>query len=132
MAEPRKYRETVHDHRRPPRPPFDDAPLGLCRVCGKPTPPPLRRWHKDCLFHWLIASDPSFARRAVYLRDRGACAICHKTTEDWEVDHKLRLRDCPRVLAYWLLSNLQTLCRPCHVRKTSEENRAAQSERTDQ
>lgn len=131
MADPCTDETCDHDHRRPPRPPFDDAPKGLCRVCGNPTVPPLRRWHKTCLYHWLIASDPKFARRAVWFRDRGICAQCGEHDPDWQVDHKLRLRDCPRILAYWLLTNLQTLCRPCHVRKTSEENRAASLERND-
>ena len=124
------------DHRRPPRPPFDAAPTGLCRMCGDTVRGRARRWHQPCLHLWLICSDPRAARLFVFARDKGRCASCDyedaRLHGDWHVDHKLRLRDVPRILAYWLPANLQTLCIACHHEKTADENLRARKEQDDE
>jgi 5-methylcytosine-specific restriction protein A len=137
-------------HRRPSIP-FSDAPRGSCRWCGDPIlhedgpkcgePNFRRRWHPTCVDHYN-ESDPREARRRVRKRDRGWCAVCgldtvklrrsirgkgafQKTRElgfkprksFWELDHIVPLIDG----GGHELANLQTLCTPCHKRKTSAE-----------
>lgn len=120
------------DHRHPPRPPHETAPDGLCRMCGtfagRGVSGRQRNWHPNCLSLWLVCADPRAARAFVFKRDGGTCAMCGVTDPridgEWDVDHRLRLRDVPRELAYWLPSNLQSLCRAvCHRLKTAAENR---------
>jgi len=121
------------DHRRPPELPFGNAPAGLCRMCGEPTIPGKngrpRRWHARCLDLYLVASDPKCARIFLFRRDKGKCASCGKKADRlddaWHVDHVRRLRDAPRDIRYWLPENIQILCIPCHVRKTTAEQRAS-------
>lgn len=120
------------DHRRPPRPPFASAPTGICRLCGtwagRGVTGRRLNWHPSCISLWLVCSDPRFARAFLFKRDGGQCARCPtvdpRPDGAWHVDHRVRLRDAPRELAYWLPSNLDTLCVPCHIDKTAEENRA--------
>ena len=49
------------------------------------------------------------------------CVIDGRTKAATEVDHILPLKDYPD-LAY-IRSNLQALCKTCHLDKTSKENR---------
>ena len=137
-------------HRRPIIP-FSDAPRGACRWCGDPIlyedgpkrgePNRRRRWHPACVDRYN-ESDPREARRRVRKRDRGRCAVCgldtvklrrsirgkgtFKKTRElgfkprksfWELDHVVPLIDG----GGHDLANLQTLCSPCHQRKTSAE-----------
>ncbi len=137
-------------HRRPEIR-FSDAPRGTCRWCGEPIlhesgskqgkPDFRRRWHPDCV-DFYNQSDPREARRTVRKRDRGHCAECgldtnalrrkirgrgsHRRLRElgfkprkslWELDHIVPLIDG----GGHELSNLQTLCTPCHKRKTALE-----------
>ena len=103
-----------------------------------------RRWHPDCVEAYN-RSDPREARRQVRRRDRGVCADCGLDTYALRRRHRgrgstRRLRELgfkPRK-SLWELdhivplidggghepSNLQTLCTPCHKRKTAGEARA--------
>ncbi len=139
-------------HRRPPIR-FSDAPRGTCRWCGDsilvetgPRKGELnrrRRWHPACVLTYN-QSDPRETRRRARKRDRGICALCQLDTQAlrrkvrgrgraaklralgfrvrgslWEVDHVVPLIDGgPHDL-----ENLQTLCTPCHKRKTASEAR---------
>jgi 5-methylcytosine-specific restriction endonuclease McrA len=138
------------DHRRPAIP-FSDAPQGSCRWCGEailhaggPRRGEVnrrRRWHPACVDHYN-ESDPREARRRLRKRDRGRCASCgldtvklrhsirgpgsFKKTRElgfkprrsfWELDHIVPLIDG----GSHDFSNLQTLCTPCHQRKTTAE-----------
>jgi 5-methylcytosine-specific restriction protein A len=140
-------------HRRPPIP-FSDAPRGTCRWCGEPILHAdgdkgghvnrRRRWHPRCAREYN-ASDPREARRRVRRRDRGLCRECCLDTVKlrrelrgkgmtaklrdrgfkprkslWELDHIVPLIDG----GGHELENLQTLCVPCHERKTAAEARA--------
>jgi 5-methylcytosine-specific restriction endonuclease McrA len=137
-------------HRRPEIR-FSDAPRGVCRWCGDPIvhekgekrgePNRRRRWHQACVDEYN-RSDPREARRMVRKRDRGHCASCgldtyalkrstrgkgsHRKLRElgfkprkslWELDHVVPLIDGGTHEA----GNLQTLCTPCHKRKTAAE-----------
>ena len=58
-------------------------------------------------------------RRVVLDRDRWRCAACRGYGR-LEVDHVTPMADGGPV---WAISNLQALCRGCHFRKTTVENR---------
>lgn len=104
-----------------------------------------RRWHQACVDIYN-ASDPREARRRIRRRDRGRCAICRVDTyrirrelkkirrgraqatrergykprqSFWELDHVVPLIDGGSHDD----DNLQTLCTPCHTRKTADEAR---------
>lgn len=140
------------EHRRPAIP-FPDAPRGQCRWCGNPIlhgrgarrgqPNRRRRWHAGCVEAYN-ATDPRELRRRVRRRDRGRCALCRLDTYAlrrrtrgarqwaelrargfrrrrslWELDHVVPLIDG----GSHELSNLQTLCVPCHREKSASESR---------
>lgn len=136
---------------RRPSIPFSDAPQGTCRWCGAATLHESgprkgernrrRRWHPACVEEYN-RSDPREARRLVRKRDRGFCVACgldtyalrrrirgrgsHRKLRElgflprrslWELDHVLPLVEG----GGHELSNLQTLCVPCHRHKTRRE-----------
>jgi 5-methylcytosine-specific restriction endonuclease McrA len=141
------------EHRRPSIP-FSDAPRGTCRWCGEPIlhgPGPKqgradfrRRWHPACVAAYE-ASDPRVLRTTVRKRDRGVCCSCgvdtnrlrrelrgkgraaklralgfHPRRSLWELDHVVPLIEGGDHGG----SNLQTLCVPCHRRKSAVEARS--------
>jgi 5-methylcytosine-specific restriction endonuclease McrA len=147
------------DHRRPPIP-YSDAARGLCRWCGeeilylkgahKGQRDRRRRWHPQCVEDYE-ASDPREARRRIRKRDRGHCADCGLDTYGlrrslrgkgmtralrdrgfvprrslWELDHIVPLVDGGSHDP----SNLQTLCTPCHKKKTAQEARKRAAHRS--
>lgn len=68
-------------------------------------------------------------RAQVVKRDRGLCQAClrqGRVTIGREVDHKVQKADAKRMgwtqVQYDDLSNLWLLCKPCHRRKTAEDN----------
>jgi 5-methylcytosine-specific restriction endonuclease McrA len=132
---------------------FSDAPRATCRWCGeaivyasgarKGKPDRRRRWHPRCVDAYN-ATDPRELRRRVRRRDRGRCAACRLDTYElkrrmkgrgmwsrlrekgfvrrrslWELDHIVPLIDS----GSHDLSNLQTLCVPCHRKKSARESR---------
>ena len=149
------------DHRRPVIR-FSDAPRATCRWCGEAIvhlegtlegkPDRRRRWHPECVDAYN-ATDPRELRRRVRGRDRGRCAVCRLDTYElkrrmkgrgmwsklcakgfvkrrslWELDHIVPLIDS----GGHDLTNLQTLCVPCHREKTARESRERASRRTTQ
>lgn len=105
-----------------------------------------RRWHRECVDVYNT-SDPREARRRIRKRDRGRCAGCGVDT--YQVRRELRKIGRGRARAirergykpgqsFWELDhivplidegshddqNLQTLCTPCHSKKTAVEARA--------
>lgn len=49
----------------------------LCKWCGTETKPPRRVWCSDaCTQEFLVRTDQSYARHAVWRRDKGRCALC--------------------------------------------------------
>jgi 5-methylcytosine-specific restriction protein A len=141
---------------------FSDAPRGTCRWCGEAIvylggakqgkPDRRRRWHPECVDAYN-ATDPRELRRRVRRRDRGQCAVCRLDTYAlkrrmkgrgmwsklcekgfvrrrslWELDHIVPLIEA----GSHDLSNLQTLCVPCHRKKTACESRQRAIRRTTQ
>ena len=139
-------------HRRPEIR-FTDAPRGTCRWCGEailhgegPKQGRVdyrRRWHPACVDEYN-ASDPRELRRRIRKRDKGVCRACGLDTRKlsrevrgrgrrkrlrelgfkargslWELDHIVPLIDGGGHEP----ENLQTLCVPCHLAKSAEENR---------
>lgn len=103
-------------------------PNGNCRWCEGPVQPPRRTFcGPPCIHEWKLRSNAGYLRRCVFERDRGKCAQCGRTDATWEADHILSVVEgggsCD-------LSNLQTLCRTCHVAKTADlARRRAESRR---
>ncbi|EQD70948.1 HNH endonuclease, partial [mine drainage metagenome] len=62
------------------------------------------------------------ARTYVMYRDRYSCRLCgvRRRARDLEVDHITEIWAGGAALEY---SNLQTVCRPCHRRKSAESRR---------
>lgn len=64
-------------------------------------------------------------RAACHERDKGICCACGAKNGPWYADHIHPLwladRQNPEHLRYWRAGNLQTLCGPCHARKTKRE-----------
>ena len=60
-------------------------------------------------------------RREVLERDGYRCRVCGKAGR-LEVDHVVRMEDSPGIDPYDV-SNLQAICRGCHIAKTADENR---------
>ena len=60
-------------------------------------------------------------RRRVFERDGWRCRSCGKAAR-LEADHIIRLEDEPGLDPYDE-TNIQALCRGCHIAKTAEENR---------
>jgi len=141
------------EHRRPEIR-YSDAPRGTCRWCGdlilhdsgekRDQVDYRRRWHPVCVDRYN-ESDPREARRRARKRDRGVCQACGLDTNRlrrsvqgrgraarlralgfptrrslWELDHIVPLIDG----GTHDLSNLQTLCAPCHRSKSARETRA--------
>ena len=132
----------------------DDQGRPLCRFCGALVIPPRRAWcSKKCVDGYLALTDWRVIRRRIRKRDKGVCAACscdtnrlrrvlkHIARRDyvgllrslgfnpkrslWEADHIVEVvrggtND---------LSNLATLCVPCHKAKTREFARVRAQER---
>jgi 5-methylcytosine-specific restriction endonuclease McrA len=118
----------------------------LCRRCGIEVTPPRRTFCSDrCVHEWRLRTDAGYLRDQVFRRDRGICADCGTNTmqvsgalrklnwrgrqrrcaalgiplarlrSPWDADHIVPVAEgggeCD-------LSNLRTLCIPCHRRAT--------------
>lgn len=117
------------DHRKLPLPPhFDNPTPGTCRWCNQligPTPkgkPSRATWHKECVNEYRFLYWPSVQRRVVARRDNYKCASCGVNCRGaWDLDHIKPLWESNGDPSFWQLGNMQTLCRPCHKTKTSQE-----------
>lgn len=114
----------------------------LCRWCNLEVPARRRTFCSEyCVHEWRLRTDPGYLRERVLERDRGVCAQCAQDTlaaylhlrklrgparrvalarwglktlnrsSLWDADHILPVREgggeCD-------LSNIRTLCLPCH------------------
>jgi hypothetical protein len=53
----------------------------LCRWCGKETKPPRQGFCSDsCAHEWTVRHNANYARRQVWNRDQGVCAMCGTNT----------------------------------------------------
>lgn len=127
----------MSDYRKPPKPlHYHSAPKGFCRYCGEEIIKNGKRnnranWHPACVKKYTLVHFPRETRKAVYRRDQGVCATCGHSSgrRGWELDHRQPLVEAQGRIEYWELPNLQTLCRPCHVAKTSAEATARADKR---
>lgn len=122
----------------------------LCRWCGTEVKPPRITFCGDaCVHEWRLRTDPGYLRRLVFARDHGVCAECgtdtvalvaelrglrrqgyepwrkrveelgigHRRGSYWDADHIVPVAEgggeCD-------LSNIRTLCIPCHQKATAE------------
>lgn len=124
---------------------------GRCRVCGKDTDPARTLCCEECEDTYLLGTDNSYLRSRVFARDEGRCARCgldtvrlrvaytiasttypqeskdnliklgfylvRKTPVLWHADHIVPIKNRGALT----LDNVQTLCVPCHKRKTESE-----------
>lgn len=110
------------------------GPLGhaLCRQCSTEVAPPRRTFCSDsCIHEWKIRTQPVYARKQVFKRDRGVCALCRYDSAAssfvWEMDHIVPVVEGGGSCG---LENLRTLCVPCHRAVTAElKRRLAESRR---
>lgn len=126
--------------------PKGQAGRNLCRQCSNECPKKQQTFcSSECVDAWKIKTQPPFARRKVHQRDGGVCADCGRACDAlkielskldkaersarlveygyppkaqhlWEMDHIVPVVEgggsCD-------LSNLRTLCIPCHRKVTA-------------
>ncbi len=86
-----------------------------------------RNWHEDCATEYMLIYHSKEQRAHIRKRDGGKCNHCGKHAHRWDVDHIRPLVEQKGVKAedldwsYYSLDNLQTLCKPCHKKKTKSE-----------
>lgn len=119
----------------------------LCRHCreNEVTPPRRTFCSDNCVHEHRLRSDPGYLRAQVYLRDKGVCAECGVNTTEWErelnrlgfqeryafrqrlglPEHRYSFWDADHILPVAEgggecdLSNIRTLCLPCHKKATA-------------
>jgi len=69
---------------------------------------------------WRFRRDLEKAKFQVWLRDKGLCAKCGEIPERHETDHIIPISQGGEPFE---LTNLQTLCYPCHLEKTTDERK---------
>lgn len=107
-----------------------------CRYCGQEVPPGKRTFCGElCVHEWKVRSNPGYARKQVFKRDKGRCAECNEprftgtfrnhrgvvveyssAVPIWEMDHILPVSEGGGECG---LDGLRTLCQPCHKRATA-------------
>ena len=107
---------------------------GICRWCGKKIIENKKHntrktWHQDCATDYMIIYHSTEARKHIWKRDKGKCNGCGKqcTRRGWDLDHvkplmeQKGLKENQLDWSYYKLNNMQTLCRPCHKKKTKQD-----------
>ena len=122
------------DFRKPPKPKsYWTKTKGQCRWCGQMifkengTINERRSWHEDCATLYMIIYHSREQRAQLRKRDGGKCNHCGKVSKRWDADHIKPLVEQKGLkaeeidLSYYMMGNLQTLCKPCHRKKTNSE-----------
>ena len=123
------------DFRKPPKPnSYYVQEKGICRWCGKKIiengiHKTRKTWHQDCATDYMIIFHSTEARKHIWKRDKGKCNGCGKqcTRRTWDLDHVKPLMEQKGIKgnkldwSYYELQNMQTLCRPCHKKKTKQD-----------
>lgn len=115
------------DRRRPTVTPPFQGQLGKCCWCGGVLTGRQIRWcGQPCVDQFLVAKgDQGHARKLLHKRDAGKCAICRTTPDErksaglpmtWDADHTVPIVEGGALA----MSNLRTLCRPCHRIETKK------------
>ena len=123
------------DFRKPPKPnSYYVQEKGICRWCGKKIIENKKHntrktWHQDCATDYMIIYHSTEARKHIWKRDKGKCNDCGEqcTRRGWDLDHVKPLMEQKGIKGnkldwtYYELNNMQTLCRPCHKKKTKKD-----------
>ena len=123
------------DFRKPPKPnSYYVQEKGICRWCGKKiienkVHNKRKTWHQDCATDYMIIYHSGEARKHIWKRDKGKCNDCGEqcTRRGWDLDHVKPLLEQKGIKGnkldwtYYELNNMQTLCRPCHKKKTKKD-----------
>lgn len=118
------------DHRTPPKPEsYLNPKKGYCKWCSKEI---LNKkgelnlrayWHKDCVHEYKMIYWVQYTKKIIYKRDKGVCSSCGcQSKKWWHLDHIKPLIESNGEMSFWEPDNLQTLCKKCHIKKTSIEN----------
>jgi len=121
--------------RKPPKPnSYYVQEKGICRWCGKKiienkVHNKRKTWHQDCATDYMIIYHSGEARKHIWKRDGGKCNDCGEgcTRRGWDLDHVKPLMEQKGIKgnkldwSYYKLRNMQTLCRPCHKKKTKQD-----------
>ena len=121
--------------RKPPKPnSYYVQEKGICRWCGKKiienkVHNKRKTWHQDCATEYMIIYHSGEARKHIWKRDKGKCNDCGEecTRRGWDLDHVKPLMEQKGIKGnkldwtYYELNNMQTLCRPCHKKKTKKD-----------
>lgn len=118
-------------------PPMKLAPKPYCTLCGLSVQPPRRSWHNECIEAFLPHTQFHWKRlcRSVLKRDRG-CVHCGvpfirqrgRPRHKFEFDHIVPVGlGGPNIL-----SNIQLLCKPCHIIKTKVDVRNIKAHKLEQ
>ena len=116
----------------------DAAGKRLCKVCESSLPPGRSSYCSD---ECALRNNPGFMRHAVWLRDKGVCALCGMNTvpsgryghwQNWEADHILPVSEGGGLCG---LDGYRTLCRGlgtnhCHGRVSGELRRRQNARKT--
>jgi len=97
-----------------------DAPLSPCRAPGCAVVGPCAEHGRKPWYHIARWRHPVWGLRSRALAHSPLCVDCRRTgavVEATEVDHIVPHRGDPAL--FWSLTNVQTLCRACHQKKTS-------------
>ena len=122
------------DFRRPPKPEhYWTKVKGQCRWCGymitnsDGSINERKSWHENCATLYMIIYHSREQRAQLRRRDGGKCNHCGVVGKRWDVDHirplveQKGLKEEELDWSYYLLDNLQTLCKKCHRTKTNSE-----------
>ena len=122
------------DFRRPPKPEhYWTKVKGQCRWCGymitnsDGSINERKSWHENCATLYMIIYHSREQRAQLRRRDGGKCNHCGVVGKRWDVDHIKPLVEQKGLEAheldwsYYLMDNLQTLCKKCHREKTNSE-----------
>lgn len=124
-----KSRRKTGNHRQAPRPTSWNCSRGYCRFCGEPIIEDgkqnnRKHWHQSCADTWRRMNNPSESKKIVFHRERGKCQgeNCKYSSldiKDFDLDHIKPLIESNGDMTYWMLGNLQLLCKRCHKTKTA-------------
>lgn len=102
----------------------------VCKWCGGRPKGARRFWCSDeCVFQWYMRANPSYARRRVFMRDGGVCALCaaegnHEPHDVWQADHIVPVSEGGGECG---LENYRTICTDHHHEVTAESRRRKKS-----